>query len=117
MSTGSFSELSEAQLDALIGRVQEAVEHQLSLSVEDMQLLLKALLTLAHLQERRQSHRDPEEGCRDAERGCDVQEKPPDGRGTATVAVSVAEVAALAIRAVQRRPEVERVHRTRVAEH
>ena len=52
MSLGSVSELSEAQLDALIERVQQAVEHQLSLSVEDMQLLLKALFTLAHLQER-----------------------------------------------------------------
>jgi hypothetical protein len=39
-----------------------------------------------------------------------------NGRGTATVAVSVAEVAALAILAVERWPEVERVHGTRLAE-
>jgi rubredoxin len=38
-------------LDALIKRVQEAKEHDLSLSSEDCQLLLDALLTLAAMQE------------------------------------------------------------------
>ena len=47
-----FTELTEAELDELIARVKEAVEHNLALSVEDMQLLLNALMTLAHLQER-----------------------------------------------------------------
>ncbi len=52
MSTSKpVTEISEAELDALIVRVQEAIEHQLALSVEDLQLLLKALLTLARLHE------------------------------------------------------------------
>ena len=45
-------ELSEAELDALIERVEQAIAHHLALSVEDLQLLLSALLTLAHLHER-----------------------------------------------------------------
>ena len=45
-------EISETQLDALIERVKAAVEHELSLSSEDMQLLLQVLLSFAHLQER-----------------------------------------------------------------
>jgi hypothetical protein len=71
---------------------------------------------VTYLQERRQAHGDTEDGCSDAETGGDVPRKPPNGRGTATVAVSVAEVAALAILAVERWPEVERVHGTRLAE-
>lgn len=47
-----FHDLSEAELDALIARVSEAVEHNLALSGEDMQLLLKALLMLVELQQR-----------------------------------------------------------------
>jgi len=47
-----FRELSDAELDALIGRVGEAVAHNLALSGEDMQLLLEALLMLAQLQTR-----------------------------------------------------------------
>lgn len=44
--------LSEAELDGLIRRLEEAIEHDLSLSAEDMKLLLQALLSLVHLQER-----------------------------------------------------------------
>ena len=50
--SASTMELSEAELDALIERVEEAIAHQLSLSVEDLQLLLGALKSLAHMQER-----------------------------------------------------------------
>ncbi len=52
MTETAWHEMTEAELDALIERVRAAVAHGLSLSVEDMQLLLKALLSLAHLQER-----------------------------------------------------------------
>ena len=45
-------ELSQAELDGLIGRVQQAAEHGLALSADDLQLLLKALLMLAQLQAR-----------------------------------------------------------------
>ena len=47
-----FSDISEAELDGLIGRVSEAVEHDLALSSDDLRLLLSALVTLAHLQQR-----------------------------------------------------------------
>jgi len=47
-----FHELDETELDALIARVSEAVEHNLALSVADMQLLLKALVMLVELQQR-----------------------------------------------------------------
>lgn len=53
MST-TFTDLDESALDALIARVSEAKEHGLALSPEDTQLLLDALMTLAHLQERLQ---------------------------------------------------------------
>ncbi len=45
-------ELDRKALDALIARVQHAIEHDLALSVEDMQLLLHAILTLCTLQEK-----------------------------------------------------------------
>jgi hypothetical protein len=70
---------------------------------------------VAHLEQRRQTHRDAERGGRDAERGGDVQGDLRKTSGTTAAAVSVAEVAALAILAVQRLPEVERVHGTRLA--
>lgn len=44
--------LSEAQLDGLISRVNEVIEPGLSLSVEDMQLWLQALVMLTPLQQR-----------------------------------------------------------------
>ena len=47
-----FSEISEAELDALIHRVNEAIEQDLSLSIADMQLLLNALVMLSQLQGR-----------------------------------------------------------------
>ena len=47
-----FSDLSEAELDGLISRVSEAVAHDLALSLDDLRLLLNALVTLAHLQQR-----------------------------------------------------------------
>ena len=47
-----FSNISEAELDGLISRVSEAVEHDLALSSDDLRLLLSALVTLAHLQQR-----------------------------------------------------------------
>jgi transposase len=50
----TFTDLDEQGLDALIQRVSEAKEHGLALSPEDTQLLLDALMTLAHLQERLQ---------------------------------------------------------------
>ena len=50
--TATITELSAEQLDALITRVKEAAEHGLSLSSEDLQLLLSAILTLAELQEK-----------------------------------------------------------------
>lgn len=53
MST-TFTDLDEKALDALITRVSEAKEHGLALSAQDTQLLLDALMTLAHLQERLQ---------------------------------------------------------------
>lgn len=50
--TGAVTELSPAQLDELIGRVQQAATHNLALSGEDLQWLLGALLMLADLQGR-----------------------------------------------------------------
>lgn len=50
--TATITELSQAQLDALIGRVKEAAEHGLALSGQDLQLLLSALVMLAELQQR-----------------------------------------------------------------
>jgi hypothetical protein len=43
-------ELSQVQLDGLIARVEQAAEHDLALSGEDLRLLLKALLMLTELQ-------------------------------------------------------------------
>lgn len=50
----TFTDLDEQGLDALIQRVSDAKEHGLALSPVDTQLLLDALMTLAHLQERLQ---------------------------------------------------------------
>lgn len=50
----TFIDLDEQGLDALIQRVSDAKEHGLALSPEDTQLLLDAVITLAHLQERLQ---------------------------------------------------------------
>jgi hypothetical protein len=52
MSTKNVTDINEKELDELIERIQEAIAHDLSLSVADMQLLLNALMTLAHLHER-----------------------------------------------------------------
>ena len=52
MAETTRPEITEAELDALIERVKAAIEHELSLSGEDMQLLLQVLLSFAHLQER-----------------------------------------------------------------
>jgi hypothetical protein len=48
--TAPVTELSAAELDGLIERVQQAAQHGLALSAEDLQLLLNALLMLAQLQ-------------------------------------------------------------------
>jgi len=48
--TPPVTELSAAELDGLIERVQQAAQHGLALSAEDLQLLLNALLMLAQLQ-------------------------------------------------------------------
>ncbi len=48
----NFTDIDSEELDGLIQRVQEAKEHELALSPEDCQILLKALKTLAALQER-----------------------------------------------------------------
>jgi len=45
------TDINHAELDALIKRVEQAKEHQLTLSSEDCQLLIDTLLTLATLQE------------------------------------------------------------------
>ena len=50
--TQDFTDIDSKELDGLIQRVQEAKEHDLALSPEDCQILLKALKTLAALQER-----------------------------------------------------------------
>ena len=44
--------LSEAELDALMARLDHAIAHDLSLSVDDLRLLLQVLLSFAHLHER-----------------------------------------------------------------
>lgn len=48
----SFVDITAQQLDALIERVKDAKENNLSLDPGDTQLLLDALLTLMHLQEK-----------------------------------------------------------------
>lgn len=55
--TPSFAVFSEAELDALIERVEAAKVHNLALSAADYQLLLDVVLTLANMQERL-SHND-----------------------------------------------------------
>ncbi|MER2491639.1 IS66 family transposase [Catenovulum sediminis] len=50
--TQTFTDISSQALDALIERVTQAKEHQLTLSSEDCALLLDALVTLASMQER-----------------------------------------------------------------
>ena len=50
--TEPFTELNDTELDGLIERISEAIEHELSLSIEDMRLLLNALLMLTELQQR-----------------------------------------------------------------
>lgn len=48
----TFTDIDAEALDSLMQRVAEAKEYNLALSAEDNQLLLDALMTLAHLQER-----------------------------------------------------------------
>jgi hypothetical protein len=50
--TETTPELNDHELDALIERIQQAIEHQLALSSDDLRLLLHALLMLSQLQER-----------------------------------------------------------------
>lgn len=45
-------ELSEAELDGLIERLEQAIAHDLALSVDDLRILLQVLLSFAHLHER-----------------------------------------------------------------
>lgn len=52
----SVTELTQAELDGLMARVQQAAEHGLALSGEDLQLLLQALLMLTQLQARMAEH-------------------------------------------------------------
>lgn len=52
MTEPTWHEISDAELDALMARVQAAAVHGLSLSAADLQLLLKVLLSFAYLQER-----------------------------------------------------------------
>ena len=56
MMTESFTELNDDELDALVNRVNEAIEHELSLSVTDLRLLLQALVMLTQLQDRLADH-------------------------------------------------------------
>lgn len=48
-------EISQEQLSKLIARIEEAIEHELALSVEDMKLLLMAINTLSTLQQNLES--------------------------------------------------------------
>jgi hypothetical protein len=54
--TETTTELNERELDALIERVNQASEHELALSTDDMRLLLNALVMLTQLQERLAAH-------------------------------------------------------------
>ena len=45
-------EFSEAELDGLIARLEQAIAHDLALSVDDLRILLQVLLSFAHLHER-----------------------------------------------------------------
>lgn len=51
-TTAPIIELSEAELDALIARLEHAIAHDLALSVDDLRILLQVLLSFAHLHER-----------------------------------------------------------------
>ena len=51
MTQTPITHLSSSELDALITRVNEAIEHDLALSRDDIASLLSALLTLAQVQE------------------------------------------------------------------
>jgi len=48
----SIDSLNATELDALMARLQEAIDYDLALSKPDIQLLMKALMTLATMQER-----------------------------------------------------------------
>ncbi len=48
----SISDLDVEELDALMVRLQEAIEFELALSTDDIRLLLSAVMTLATMQER-----------------------------------------------------------------
>ncbi len=50
--TPDITQLSTDDLDALIGRLQEAIDYDLTLSGDDIRLLLNAVMTLASMQER-----------------------------------------------------------------
>ena len=45
-------DLSPEELDALVARLEEAIEYNLALSTDDIRLLLNAVMTLASMQER-----------------------------------------------------------------
>ena len=47
-----ISELDTEELDALMVRLQEAIDFELALSTDDIRLLLSAVMTLASMQER-----------------------------------------------------------------
>ena len=49
--TQAIHEISHAELNELIQRVEHAIEHDLALSIEDLKLLLLAITTLCTLQE------------------------------------------------------------------
>lgn len=48
--------ISEAELDRLIERLEQAIAHDLALSVDDLRILLQVLLSFAHLHERLSEH-------------------------------------------------------------
>ena len=50
--THSFTDISPDELDLLMTRVAQAKEHQLTLSPQDCDLLLSALMTLTGMQEK-----------------------------------------------------------------
>ncbi len=50
--TSDITQLSTEELDALIGRLQEAIDYDLTLCADDIRLLLNAVMTLASMQER-----------------------------------------------------------------
>ena len=53
--TNKIEDISQAELDALIHRVEEAIEHDLGLNSEDLVLLLNAIQTLAMVQSKLES--------------------------------------------------------------